>query len=141
MKFSDSDLLTLLFENAKTSYVELARQLKVTETAVRKRVHKLVRKGIIKRYTIEVDREKLGYELAAFIGLDTEPEKYFSVQKKLRNKRSLEVKQLFTTSGDHMLMIEGWFRDNQHLTAFIEDLETWPGVTKVCPAIIHQQII
>ncbi|MHA1973876.1 MAG: Lrp/AsnC family transcriptional regulator [Candidatus Hodarchaeales archaeon] len=141
MKFSDADLLTLLFNNAKTSYVELAKQLKVTETAVRKRVTKLTQKGIIKRYTIEVDREKLGYELAAFIGLDTEPEKFFSVQKKLRNKRSLEVKQLFTTSGDHMLMIEGWFRDNQHLTTFIEDLETWSGVTKVCPAIIHQKLI
>ena len=135
---SDDALIEILSENARLSYTKISEKLNVSETAIRKRVKQLRESGIIKKFTIEVDHKKIGLELIAFIGLDTEPSKYLSTLEKL--KEFVEVKRLFTTSGDHMIMLEGWFCDNKGLARFIKILETLEGVTDVCPAIVHQNI-
>ena len=48
----DEELLDLLEENARMKFVDLADRLGVTETAVRKRMRKMVENGVIKKFTI-----------------------------------------------------------------------------------------
>ena len=105
---------------------------------MRKRVLKLKKDGIIKRYTIEIDQRKLGFELTAFIGFDVEAESYTSIINELKDWK--QVQSIFQTSLDHDFLMECWFRDNDDLTAFINKLENLNGVTKVCPATVIQKI-
>ncbi|WP_062661820.1 HTH-type transcriptional regulator LysM [Aeropyrum camini] len=49
----DLRLLSILKRNSRTSYSYIARELGITESAVRKRIKKLVRSGVVKRFTIE----------------------------------------------------------------------------------------
>jgi Lrp/AsnC family transcriptional regulator for asnA, asnC and gidA len=138
VRISDLDLLEALRENSRTPFMELARRFGVTETAVRKRVRKLEERGVIKKYTIDVDMRKMGYELKATIGLDTTPERYMSTIEKL--KRMKNVMYLCSCSGDHMIMINRWFRNSDELSAFVKSLETMEGVTRVCPAVVTQEV-
>ncbi|HDJ83639.1 MAG TPA: Lrp/AsnC family transcriptional regulator, partial [Desulfurococcaceae archaeon] len=68
---TDLKLLQLLKENARASYASLARELGISESAVRKRIAKLVKMGVIKRFTIEYS---LGNEIRAVILVKTSPQ-------------------------------------------------------------------
>ncbi|MCL7385355.1 MAG: Lrp/AsnC family transcriptional regulator [Thaumarchaeota archaeon] len=138
VRISDLTLIKLLMENARTSYVEIAKKLGVSEAAVRKRIKRLEDLGVIKKYTVEVDPKRLGYEVLAIIGLDAEPEHLLKVMEELRNKE--ETVRLYLTSGDHMLVAECWFKSSQELSSFIKDLESREGVRRVCPAIVLESV-
>lgn len=68
----DLQLLKLLKMNARMSYARLAEELGISESAVRKRIRKLINAGIIKRFTIEYE---LTNEVRAAVLVKTKPPK------------------------------------------------------------------
>lgn len=138
VRISNLYLLRALKENSRIPFVKLAEKFGVSETAIRKRVRKLEREGIIKRYTIEVDPRKLGFEISALIGLDTTPEKYIYVLEVLKKRQ--EVVALYSSSGDHMITAECWFKKSSAMVRFVKWLEQTSGVVKVCPALILERL-
>ena len=138
VRFSDFELIKLLMENSRIPYVKLGELLGVSETAIRKRVKRLEEEGVIRRYTIEVDPKKLGFKVNALIGLDTVPERLIAVIEEL--KAMEDVLSLYSASGDHMLLLECWFKDSEELARFVKRLESIRGVTRVCPAIILEKL-
>lgn len=138
VRISNKKLLELMLKNARMSFVEMAKKLGVTEAAVRKRVRKLEENGSIRGYTIIVDPKSIGYSIDALIGIDTTPEKLLAVIRKL--KRRSDVLSLYTSSGDHMIMIECWFKTHDELDKFVKMLEGMDGVTRVCPATILEKL-
>lgn len=138
VRISNKDLLRILQQNSRTPFIEIARRLKVTETAVRKKVKKLREEGVIRRFTIEIDPKKIGFAVQAIIGVDTKPEKYITAIEKMKNME--EVLSLYSSSGDHMILMECWFKDTEELRKFIKKLESIDGVTRICPAIILEKI-
>lgn len=138
VRISNLELVRLLKENSRTSFVDLAKNFSVSETAVRKRIKILEEKGVIRKYTIDVDPKKIGFEIDTLIGIDTRPEKYIQVMEKLRSMK--EVMTMCSSSGDHMMMVECWFENSHGLAKFIKTLEKTDGITKVCPAIINEKM-
>jgi len=138
VRFSNLDLLKILKENARTSFLHIAKLFGVSETAIRKRVRRLEEKGVIRRYTIEVDYKKLGFEVQAIIGLDVKPEQLINIIEQLKGLD--EVISLYSTSGDHVLIAECLFKNNIELMNFIKKINSMPGVTRVCPAIVVEKI-
>lgn len=63
---SDRELLRLLNRNSRMSYSELGRKLDMNEDTVRYKVFKLKSSGIIKRFTIAVQRPPQNYILIFF---------------------------------------------------------------------------
>ena len=137
VRFSDSELLFALRENERFSFVNLAKKFGVTETAIRKRIRSLEKKGIIKGYTINIDYKKLGFDITAIIGIDTLPEKLFQIIEDLKKE---DVISIYTSSGDHMLLIEKCFKNTSELQKYIWTLQKKEDITKVCPAIIIDKI-
>jgi len=125
-------------ENARMSFVEIAKRLGVSETAVRKKLQKLEELGVIRRYTVEVDPRKLGFNIIALIGLDTAPESYIRVIDVLR--KDDRIVKMYSSSGDHMILIEVWFRDSEEMSEFVKKLNDMEGVTRVCPAILIERL-
>ena len=138
VRISNLELVKLLMENSRRSYVELARLLGVTEAAIRKRVRRLEEEGVIRGYTIDVDPKRLGYEIICFLGLDIAPESYMRMLEILRGRD--EVVKLYSTSGDHNILAECWFRSLDELNKFVKELESLPGLIRACPAIVLQRL-
>ena len=116
----------------------MAKKFKVTETAVRKRVKQLEQIGIIKKYTIEFDPKKIGFDIDTLIGIDTLPEEYINIINKLKNTE--EVQSLYSSNGDHMILARCWFKNHRELENFVKKIEKYKGITKICPAIIIEKI-
>jgi len=139
MDEKDMKMIELLQENARISYTEIARVLGVTETTVRKRIAELERKGVIKKYTIEVDPEKLGYRTVTILGMDVEPKYLLEAAHKLAELE--EVKWVATSTGDHMIMSEVWTRNGEELLKLLTNkIGKIRGVKDLCPAIIMERI-
>jgi Lrp/AsnC family transcriptional regulator for asnA, asnC and gidA len=135
----DTRIIQMLREDARISYTNMAKMLNITEAAVRKRVKNLESKGVIKKYTVEVDNSKLGYNIVSLTGIDTEPEKFLEVAKKLKDEDF--TKSVYITTGDHMIMTEIWAKNGDELTRIIsEKIGKLPGVKKICPAIILEKV-
>jgi Lrp/AsnC family transcriptional regulator for asnA, asnC and gidA len=134
----DMKILDFLKENARIPFTKIAADLGVSEATVRKHIKSLEENGVILKYTVEIDPTKIGYKSVAQIGIDTLPERYLDVVKRLTDLP--EVHSVFTTSGDHMIMIEFWARDSSDLMDFSQKLQELDGVTRICPAIIMETV-
>jgi Lrp/AsnC family transcriptional regulator for asnA, asnC and gidA len=64
--------LDVLSKNSSLPFVELAKQIGISDATIHTRVRKLLTLGIIKKFTICVDNDLLGYDHLAFINLKIE---------------------------------------------------------------------
>jgi len=62
----DRQILSLLQENSKINIKEIALKVDLTTTPTYDRIKRLEKRGIIKRYVAELDKEKVGLELVVF---------------------------------------------------------------------------
>lgn len=138
VRISNLDLIKILENNARESFVDIAKKFGVSETAIRKRIKKLEEMGIIVKYTIQIDPSKLGFKIDVLIGIDTTPEDYISIIEHL--KAMDEIKNLYSSTGDHMLLIECWFKDSNELANFIKKIEKIKGIIRICPAILLEKL-
>ncbi|HJT85838.1 MAG TPA: Lrp/AsnC family transcriptional regulator [Nitrososphaeraceae archaeon] len=65
-------ILDVLSKNSSLPFVELAKQIGISDATIHTRVKKLLTLGIIKKFTIIVDNDLLGYDHLAFINLKIE---------------------------------------------------------------------
>ena len=88
----DLEILKILKDDARAKYVDIARKVKLTEGAVRRRVRNLVKEGVIRRFTIETSVEFEGIVL-----IKTEP------TQTDRTRRMVErvADRVFEVSGDY----------------------------------------
>lgn len=134
----DVKLLLELAKNARTTYRSLSSIVKLTDVAVMKRIKKLERRGVIKKYTVIVDPAALGYTKISFTGINVKPEKLFDVVRELREKGY--VKYLAITSGDHDILAVIWARSADELEKVHEEIKRIDGVIAIYPMILSEKI-
>ncbi|MBI2558744.1 Lrp/AsnC family transcriptional regulator [Candidatus Woesearchaeota archaeon] len=134
----DLQIIELLSKNSRTSFMEIARKLKVSESTIRKRVSNLEKNNIIKKYSLIVDANKIGFENVALIGVDVVPEKYLEIAKKLPEFE--EIKYVASSTGDHMFMLEVWAKNGDELRTLSDKIKGLEGVTRICPALIKDTL-
>ena len=69
----DREILRLLAEDGRMTYLELARRAHLSPNATTERVRKLVGTGIIKGFTAVVDQSKLGRPLVVYVDVRVKP--------------------------------------------------------------------
>lgn len=62
-------ILALLQKNARMSYTEIGQEISMTSSSVAERIKRLEEAQIIKKYTVQIDEQKLGYSIGAIITL------------------------------------------------------------------------
>ncbi len=130
----DKAIIALLAKNARATITSIAKDLKISDVAVKKRIEKLERRGVILGYRVAVNPRALGYETIAIVGVNTEPGKVIEVADALA--RRPDTTFVAVTSGDHEVLAEVWARDSKDMLAKIKEIEGMGGVTSVYPAFI-----
>src|SRR5919204_478947 len=59
-----------LSRDASRPFVEIAKELEISDATVHMRVRRLMAAGIIRKFTIATDSRLLGYDHLAFIGIN-----------------------------------------------------------------------
>ncbi|OYT52009.1 MAG: AsnC family transcriptional regulator [Desulfurococcales archaeon ex4484_217_2] len=84
----DREIIEILKRNARTPYTTIAKKLGLSEAAIRKRINKLLRQGVIKRFTIEYS---LRNEIKAVVLVKTSPQvPVFKISKEIANLQGVD---------------------------------------------------
>jgi len=128
MDIIDAAILDALKENARASASQISKQVNLSVPAVAERIRKLESAGIIRGYTVRLDREKTGKPLLAFmlVNIDgTENIRGFR-DAMLRQSDVLECHHV-AGAQDYLLKVAA--ENMGALEAFIsQTLKTIPGV-------------
>ena len=139
MDKTDHEIVAALYKGAKTPFRKISQRVHMSESAVRKRVKRLERAGVIEGYTIVADPSKLGYNTMAIVGLDVAAEKHHEVIEQL--KKLDEVKKLATSTGKFMIVTTVWAHDNKELTDIVlKKIGGIEGVKKTHTSILLERI-
>jgi DNA-binding Lrp family transcriptional regulator len=122
---TDLKLLRLLSDDSRRTLRELGREVGLSISAVRKRVEKLERKGVIKRHTVAVDYRKLGLGLTAFLNLEVDPKELGNLIRQLSHYR--EVCEIHRITGSHNLLVKVRSKDVNSLNKFLEKITNSSG--------------
>lgn len=121
-KFDDLDLkiLSILTVNADKSYKEIGEKLFVSGGTVHVRVRKLRESGVIKNSRVVVDYEKLGYDVAAFLGIYLDKSSLY--EKVIEDLKMIpEVVGAHYTTGAYSIFAKIICRDTNHLRDVLHD--------------------
>ena len=70
---TDFEILQLLLADSRRPYSEIADHVGLSPPAVSDRIDRLTEQGIVRRFTVDVDRTKLGHRTPVMIRLDVSP--------------------------------------------------------------------
>jgi Lrp/AsnC family transcriptional regulator of lysine biosynthesis len=122
----------LLKENARMSYSRLAQALEISESAVRKRIAKLVKAGVIKRFTIEYE---LPNEVKALVLVKTQPP--VPVPEVSKNIKRLEGAEIvYEVTGEYDIVVVMRSQGINSINRFIDEIRSIPGVVGTYTMII-----
>lgn len=114
----DEKIITMIVDNARIPFLEVARACNVSGAAIHQRVQKLTNLGILKGSEFIVDAEKLGYETCAYIGIFlSSPSTFDFVVGELKNIP--EVVECYYTTGQYDLLIKVYAKNNKDLLRII----------------------
>lgn len=116
----DQKILSHLVHNARTPFLEIARECGISGAAIHQRVKKLEETGIIVGSQFIVQPEALGYNVCAFVGIQlTEVSKYSEVVPALKNIS--EVVECHYVTGDFVVLLKIYCKDNNHLLSVLSE--------------------
>jgi DNA-binding Lrp family transcriptional regulator len=137
----DWEILKALQENSRQTYSEVGRQLGVAHSTVYDRIRKMEKSGLIKRWTVELDLEKIGVNyVTACMTVYTDPKESENVAKALSEAK--EVLEVSMSLSEELLIIAKVIARNQNeLHAFIaKEVAPLQGVLRIRTSIVTKKI-
>ncbi|MDN3019576.1 Lrp/AsnC family transcriptional regulator [Paenibacillus sp. BSR1-1] len=126
----DRKILQLLIENGRMSYVDIGKELNLSRVSIRERVSQLIENGVIEKFTVVVNSDKVGKGVSAFFEVDCEPASLVRVAENLANNPV--VASCYQMTGPSTLHMHVLVEDFVRLEKFInEELYSLEGITRV----------
>ena len=101
----DIEILRALQVDARSSYRDIARKLKISVGTVHSRVKKLEEARVIRGFSVDIDYSKLGYDITALILLQAKGKHLRDVETKL--SRIANVCLVYDITGDFDIALVG----------------------------------
>ncbi len=124
----DLKILKALIENGRLSARKLAEMLEVSVGTVIKRIEKLEREKLILGYSVILNHEKLGYELASIIEIRVSQGKLLEVENQIAKMPN--VYGVYDVTGDYDAIILAKFKSRKEMDDFIKGLLAMPYVER-----------
>ena len=119
----DREILKMLQENARMSLKDIAKQVFLSSPAVSVRIDNLVESGYIEGFHAQINTEKMGYHIKAFINLEVSPvdkKDFYPYIKSCKN-----VVECNCVTGDYSMLLEVLFPSTDELDQFIGELQEY----------------
>jgi len=125
----DLKIISHLQQDGRMPVAELAKRLNQPENTVRYRIERLLKHGVIRRFTALVDPRALGLNVSAAVMFKVDPKKLDQLLEKLTSMK--EVTNVYQLSGEWDLIAVVFARDIQDLHSRIEEMRRMEGVREM----------
>lgn len=129
IRFDDFDmrLLNELVADSNVSVPVMARKLGINQSIVYNRIKKMVKKGLIKKFTIVVDDTLLGVGVKALVGVNRDPKFKSEIHKELMEMPEVVSFSEVTGRFDMVIIVSTRNLENLH-SAVIEKIGKISGI-------------
>jgi len=110
----DKKLLTALVDDASISVPKLSKKINVNSSVCYSRIKRLVRRNLIRKFTVDVNENLLGYHINAMIGLNTDIKQRDNILEKINDIPETREIQEVTGRFDIMMGIRAKSLDDLH---------------------------
>ena len=131
-------IIDMLIKDSRRPYREIAEELGVTESTVRKRVKKLVEDKVIERFTLALNPEKSGRSVIAYVTAYPQNQREREVEELV--KELPEVVEAYSMSGKCGVNMKVEVKDLQSLNRFLEKLQNEPAITALESCIALKEL-
>ena len=128
-------IVALLRENARRSFKDIGRHVHLTAPAVKRRVDRLERAGVIRGYTTVVDPRAFGWHAEAFVDLYCEGHMPGEAIKRAVQGEP-GVVSAHTVAGEASAMLHVMAEDTQALELTLERIRATDGVTRTVTEVV-----
>jgi DNA-binding Lrp family transcriptional regulator len=135
---TDRRILRYLVRDARRPIASLARKLGLSESAVRRRINTLVRNGVIRRFTVDIDYVKADNPITVLMGVNVGSMPGPKVAKALR--RIDNIVEIYTVTGEFDLIIKIICRDIPCFEAIIEQIREQAFIEKTRSFVVLNKI-
>jgi len=132
----DEQIHEILKKNSRTSFVEIAEEVNLSEAAIRRRIQNLLNEGTIKRFTIDQTTRKLSSALVLVVvkpGTATS-----TISGKIRAIQT--VQKVYEITGQYEIGVILGASTTDGIRSTIEEIRTLDGVEDTCTSIILRDL-
>ena len=137
----DKKILSILSQNARIPFKDVAAECNVSRAAIHQRVQHLIENGVIMGSGFDVNPKSLGYSTCTYVGITLERgSMYKDVVERLRH--SPEGVECHFTTGPYTMMVKLYAKENEQLMHLLNGrLQEIPGVVATETLISLEQSI
>jgi len=135
-------ILHALQDNGRTSWSGLASEINLSASACQRRVESLIENGTIQNFTINLNEEKLGFPVKAFVAVNVDRQNTKLAQDfRAQIQQHPQVQACHMISGTIDFMLEVVARDLNDLGQLIdEQLLSMPAVKDASSSIVLNEV-
>ena len=120
-------ILSALYADASISVPQLSKELGVNLSVTYSRIKRLQKRGIIERFTVQVNEDQLGMKARALAGLNIDPKQRETVLGEIEKVDGVRTIREVTGRFDLIVNMRGRSLDELHRTVY-EVIGKIPGV-------------
>ena len=115
----DLQLLSELKKDGSISIPLLAKKLNINASVLYSRIKRLVKKKMIKKFTIDIDETQLGFGVKAYVGINRDPKFKEEIHENLL--KIDEIDRIIEVTGRFDLMVGALAEDLEQLHSIVVD--------------------
>lgn len=132
----DEKIISILREEARRPYVEIAKTVNLSEAAIRRRVSNLVKGGVISKFTIETN---LGPQARAISLLSVNPNSPTTeVSSRLRKVRGVE--SIFEITGEYDIAVIVSGSNIAEINSSIDEIRRLNGIADTNTVVVLKTV-
>ena len=110
----DMKILSSLYSDASVSVPRLSKQLGVNLSVMYSRIKRLQKRGVIEKFTVLVNEDRLGMRAGALAGLNIDPKQRETVLKEVEKVEGVRLIREVTGRFDIIVNLKGQSLDELH---------------------------
>jgi DNA-binding Lrp family transcriptional regulator len=129
---TDMKILSALYADASVSVPKLSEQLGVNLSVLYSRIKRLQSRGVIEKFTVQVNEEALGMRAGAIAGLNIDPKQRETVLSEIEKVVGVRLIREVTGRFDIIVNLKGQSLDELHRAVY--------DVIGKIPGVMHAEI-
>lgn len=134
----DKKILNILLDNSRLSYREISKKVGVSVATIMHRVNRLEKEKIIKKYTVILDYEKLGYDVEITVHLKIGKGKLFELEQKIAKHKN--VYAVYDVTGKADAIIIARFKNRRSMDTFLKKIQKYNFIERTETSLILNTI-
>ena len=134
----DKKILNILQEDSRQSLKSIAEKLDRPVSTIHERTRRLLEKGVLRKYTVLIDYEKLGYTVKALVLMNVDGKHIIDVERYISQHPN--VLTVYDITGEFDVAVIAVFKEIRELDNFIKWVLQNPYVKQTRTSIVFRTI-